>query len=567
MTTLQIFALIGGLGMFLYGMRAMGIGLEKAAGSKLKIIIEKLTKSVPRGILVGLLVTSLIQSSSATTVIVVGFVNAGVMTLMQAVGVIMGANIGTTVTAQILRLGDIQSNAWYLMMLKPAVLAPILLAIGVIMLMACKRNKYVAVGEILVGFGLLFIGMSAMEGAVAGIREMPAVRDAFVSLQNPLYGVMAGTIVTGIIQSSSASIGILQAVAATGLVTFSAAVPIIMGQNIGTCVTAMLSSLGTAKNAKRAALIHLYFNIIGTMVFMPLIYLVNYFVGIPFWDSAVNRGGIADFHTLFNIANTLMLFPFAAILVKLAQKSVRGEPEKKRQSFLDERLLASHAIALDEVEKEVALAMGYIGNSMRNFSSILFDEKSDKMAEVIRDQKQAMEISDDVAAYMGKIIALELPDDEIIRAQTMFYVLNGMERINKHIFNMIRTHEEMNEHGVPIDGETKKELAVIIKAVEEAFELTERSYVEKNPEMAAAVHSLYRAISDIKTAIASKHVARIAKKEYDPKVGLLYLNLADYISRVAEHSMNIADTVADERFLTDKELKKVYKAYLAKYAI
>ena len=322
-TALQIFTFLGGLGVFLYGIRTMSYELKKAAGVRFKIIIEKLTKNVWLGVIVGAIFTGLIQSSGATTFIAIGLANAGVMTLKQSAGIIMGANIGTTVTAQIIRLGDIQSGAWYLLMLKPDVLAPLLFIIGFTMVFAFRNRKINLMGKSLIGLGLLFFSMNMMGRSVSGLHNIAEIQYIFKQLENPIQGLLAGTSVTAVIHSSAAAIGVLQAISGTGLISFSAAVPIIIGFNIGTCVTAIIASVGMEKTARKVALINLYFNLMGAAVVMPAIYLVNRLFGVPFWYSAVDCGGIADFHTAYNIACVLIILPVVSLLVKLADMSVR----------------------------------------------------------------------------------------------------------------------------------------------------------------------------------------------------------------------------------------------------
>ena len=559
----QVLSLIGGIGMFIYGMKIMGGGLEKAAGSKLKTIIEKLTSTLFRGIIVGALVTGIIQSSTATTVIVVGLVNAGAMSLMQAVGVIMGANVGSTLTAQILRLGDIQSSAWYLTMLKPASIAPIMLIIGVVMLTMCKRKKKLAVGEILVGFGLLFLGMSIMEGAVSDLRDMPGIQQAFSQFQNPLLGLLAGIVITVIVQSSAASIGMLQALSATGIIPFSAAVPIILGQNIGTCVTAMMSSIGTVKTAKKAALIHLYFSLIGTIVFMPLIYLFNHFIGITFWNLPVNRGDIANFHLAFNVACTALLFPFASLLVKLADKTIGGKAEKKRSSFLDERLLSSPSTAIEETEKEIEVAMGYISNSITQFLAVVVEGKVDQTPKMLRNQSRARMICNDTAVYIGKIIGSELSETENDQITSLYHVLNSVQNVNGKMMSMVWTYNEMKEKRTQLSSGTKKELAVLLDAMKELFDLACKGYIDKDIETSEKVRPLAKVIGELKDKIANEYVTRHAKKAYDATVGVLHLNQLEYITRIATHSKNIADAITQGQVSDDK---KTYKMYLTKYA-
>ena len=390
----SIVNLAGGLALFLYGMSALGSGLERLSGGRLEKTLEKMTSNTIKGVLLGALVTGAIQSSSATTVIVVGLVNAGILKLRQAIGVIMGANIGTTVTAQILRLSDLSSDSFFIQFLKPTTLAPLAAIAGIILVMGSKKARQREAGQILLGFGILFTGMFTMESAVRPLSEMPQFAEIFAALSNPILGVLVGAVVTAIIQSSSASIGILQALSSTGIITFSSAFPIIMGQNIGTCITPILASIGANKNAKRSACVHLSFNVIGTAVFLIVTYAIQYTIGFPFWDDAISRGGIANFHTLFNVVTTILFLPFVGLLEKLANTIIKSDQRELKQdaitSNLDERFLLSPGLAIQQ-SRETVLAMADLAQSNFGECSKLLGNFDPKVAERVKDNENIID--------------------------------------------------------------------------------------------------------------------------------------------------------------------------------
>ncbi len=445
MDIFNVITLAGGLAMFLYGMSAMGSGLEKLSGGRLERILEKLTNNVLKSVLFGMLVTACIQSSSATTVIVVGFVNAGIMRLRQAIGVIMGANIGTTITAQILRLSDLSGDNIFLRLLKPTALAPIVAIIGIVLFMFCKKASKKDLGQILLGFGILFQGMFVMEGAMEPLQQSEAFGNFLITLSNPIFGVLAGAIVTAIIQSSSASVGILQALSSTGKVTYSIAFPIIMGQNIGTCITSLLASIGTSKNAKRTAMVHLYFNVIGTILFLIGTYAIQYTIGFSFWETPIDRGGIANFHTLFNVVVTLVFIPFTKLLEKLACMTIRDKDGKDAQpvnEILDERFLVSPSLALQKctstVERMAALAK-------ENFSAIivLFEKYDPKAADRIRENEDAIDkMEDKLGQYLLKLTQKELNESENKTVTELLHLINEFERIGDYAINVLESAEQ-----------------------------------------------------------------------------------------------------------------------------
>ena len=571
MTIVEIVTLFGGLGLFLYGMKTMGDGLEKLAGNKMQRIIEMLTGNIFKGVLVGTLVTALIQSSSATTVMVVGFVNAGVMTLTQAVGIIMGANIGTTITAQIIRLGDISGTAWYLELLKPTFLAPVALIAGVVLIMSMKKKRGITIGEILSGFGMLFIGINIMESAVTGLRDLPAFQDVFVQVgANPLLGVAAGAIITAIIQSSSASIGILQAASATGFVTYASAIPIIMGQNIGTCVTALLSSIGASKNAKRAAIVHLLFNIIGTIIFMIVIYTLQYTFGLPFWEDVVNKGAIADVHTLFNVANTLILLPFSGFLVYISKKVIKGKKEEKTPSVLEDRLLSTPSLALSQASHEL-VTMARIAEENVGLAYNALINRKFKNIPVINDNEKVLDTMEGaINQYLTKIVDKPLNFKENQISAGLFHIVNDVERIGDHAQNLSEIAAQVEEHKVVFSDAARRELSVMFEAAERIVNLTISAYESNDNMIAEKVEPLEEVIDLMKETLKDRHINRLTAKQCDIDTGILFLDTINNLERIADHSSNIAVAVLqmqseDESFDPHRYLHDVHVHVTAEY--
>lgn len=547
MSLTNFITLFGGLGLFLYGMKVMGDGLEKAAGDKMQKIIGIMTSNIFKGVFVGTIVTALIQSSSATTVMVVGFVNAGIMSLTQAVGVIMGANIGTTVTAQILRLGDIDKSAWFLVMLKPKTIAPLAVAVGVALLMFGKKKKLNNLGEIFAGFGMLFIGMYTMEGAVHALRDLPQFQQAFVAFRNPVIGVLVGAGITALIQSSSASVGILQAAASTGLVTFSSAVPIILGQNIGTCVTALLSSIGANKNAKKAAFIHLMFNMIGTIVFLTGIYLYQTFIGFSFWNAPLNRGGVANFHTLFNISNTLLLIWFAGLLVNLAHTIVRGKEEYKRQQNLDERFLSTPAVAVSQVVKEV-INMGKVAqqNVLLSMDAI-FNRSVSESGKIEDNENTVDEMESNITQYLVKLSDESLNKEENKLVSGLFHVITDIERIADHAVNISELNTYIVQEEIEFSDLAKQELGVMCNAVKEIVQLAITAYEKQDIALAKKVQPCEDVIDLLKETLRIRHIDRLAQQKCNLKAGVIFLDIINNLERIADHCSNIAISVEQLR--------------------
>lgn len=451
-----VVGLAGGLALFLYGMHMLGDGLDKISSGRMEKILESLTNNILKSVALGAVVTAAVQSSSATTVIVVGLVNAGILKLSAAVGVIMGANIGTTITGQLLRLGDLENQAsanFILQLLKPKTLAPMIAVAGILIFMIARRDRYKTIGEVFLGFGILFTGMFSMEAAVGPLADLPAFRTVFMVLQNPFLGVLVGAVVTALIQSSSASVGILQAISSTGVLTFSAAFPIIMGQNIGTCVTPILSSIGANKNAKRAAMVHLYFNLIGTVIFLAAVYLIQYLVGFPFWDQSIGRGGIANFHTLFNILVTFLLIPFHTVLEKLAVWTIRATKTSNEEGpdlldadqMLDERFLKSPSLAIQQAGRMV-IQMGKFAQYNYREGIRLYGRFDQKAVERINEYEEAIDrMEDSLNAYLLKLGNCPLTESESQDITCLLHLLSEFERIGDYSVNIVEGAEKMYE--------------------------------------------------------------------------------------------------------------------------
>lgn len=547
MSIFNAIKLIGGLGLFLYGMKVMGDSLEKVAGNRLKKLIEVLTSHPFKGLLVGTVVTGIIQSSSATTVMVVGFVNSGIMTLAQSVGVIMGANIGTTVTAQILRLGDISSSNTVLQLLKPSIMSFVFIAVGIVMVFAASKKRTKSLGEVFIGFGVLFVGMVIMEESVAFIKDLPNIKDAFATLSNPLFGVLVGTVVTAIIQSSSASVGILQAVASTGLLKFSSAAPIILGQNIGTCITAILSSIGTNKNAKRAAMIHLYFNLIGTALFLSAMYFVQRTVGLPFWNNTVNRGNIADFHTLFNVSCAVLFLPVNKMFIWLANKTIR-ESHKTDYAYqrLDDRLVKTPSIAVGQCQQVVA-EMGMLASKNLELARrVIFENDLSLIGEVKKNEDQLDESEAALGRYLTKITGQTLSDNDSKVVSELFHLIGDYERIGDYCENLCEVVEDMNFRDMKFSKSAYLELNTMIEAVVEILNISNEVYQKNDDDLARRVEPLEEVVDMFKDNLRSKHVERLKNRECDVNSGIQFVEMINNLERIADHCSNIAVYVLEK---------------------
>lgn len=538
---LSIVQMIGGLALFIYGMTTMGKGLERAAGSKLEKTLEKMTGNVFTALIMGMVVTMVIQSSSATTVMVVGFVNAGIMTLKQSVGVILGANIGTTVTAQILRLsgGDGSGNL-FMDLLKPKNLAYIIVLVGVIIMMLAKKRRTRDIADIFTGFGILFIGMAVMEGAVAPLADLPQFADLFAAISNPVLGVVVGAGVTAIIQSSSASVGILQALSTTGAITYSAAIPIILGQNIGTCITAFLSSLGGSKNARRTAMVHFYFNLIGSIAFLVAIYAVQYAVGFSFWENPIDKGGIANFHTLFNVTCTLLFLPFTGLLVKLARWSVpTGETQEDPLAKLEPRFLTTPALALDQAQRCIA-DMGEAAKS--NFHLAIDPMFGDSAAseEIFREHEAFLDRAEvEIGRYLTTMHNVRSVDQRRQSAE-MMHSLSDFEKIGDYAQNIFDRADEFRQAGLSFSATAMNELHAMTDAVSEVLDMTVEAYVTQSVSLARSVEPLEEVVDTMKEQLKSRHIERLGEGGCTMQTGIHFLDIVHDLEKISDHCSNIA---------------------------
>ena len=538
---LSIVQMIGGLALFIYGMTTMGKGLERAAGSKLEKTLEKMTGNVFTALIMGMVVTMVIQSSSATTVMVVGFVNAGIMTLKQSVGVILGANIGTTVTAQILRLsgGDGSGNL-FMDLLKPKNLAYIIVLVGVIIMMLAKKRRTRDIADIFTGFGILFIGMAVMEGAVAPLADLPQFADLFAAISNPVLGVVVGAGVTAIIQSSSASVGILQALSTTGAITYSAAIPIILGQNIGTCITAFLSSLGGSKNARRTAMVHFYFNLIGSIAFLVATYAIQYTVGFSFWENPIDKGGIANFHTLFNVTCTLLFLPFTGLLVKLARWSVpTGETQEDPLAKLEPRFLTTPALALDQAQRCIA-DMGEAAKSNFHLAIDPMFGGSAASEEIFREHEAFLDRAEvEIGRYLTTMHNVRSVDQRRQSAE-MMHSLSDFEKIGDYAQNIFDRADEFRQAGLSFSATAMNELHAMTDAVSEVLDMTVEAYVTQSVSLARSVEPLEEVVDTMKEQLKSRHIERLGEGGCTMQTGIHFLDIVHDLEKISDHCSNIA---------------------------
>ncbi len=538
----NVLTLVGGLSLFLFGMNLMGEGLEKKAGKKLKSLLGRLTSNRFYGLLLGIGVTALIQSSSAVTVMTVGFVNSGLMTLRQSIGVIMGANIGTTVTSWLLSLSRVEGGGILLQLFKPATFTPILALVGVAFYLFSKRDSRRYTGLIFLGFSVLMFGMDTMSDAMKPLADLPAFQEAFLLFSNPLLGILAGTVLTAVLQSSSASVGILQALSVTGSLTVGSAVPIVMGQNIGTCVTSLISSVGAEKNAKRTAMVHLYFNLLGTILLLIPYFLIGKWTDRAFVENAVNATDIALIHTLFNVLSTVILFPLAGLLERLAIFTVRhGDSDAKAEgAFLDPRLLASPSLAVERsrsvTEKMAELAFENVFLSLSLFES--FEEKSFHAVEEKEDRVDRFE--DEIGEYLLEVGSKNLLAADSREVSEMLHLIGDFERISDHAVNLARRAKGLAEGEAVLPPESLQEVRVLFGAVKEIMELSQRAFLESDLELASRVEPLEEVIDSLRMQIHAHHVERLQQGTYGFASGLLLADLLTDLERIADHCSNIA---------------------------
>ena len=545
MTIFNALTLVGGLCLFLLGMNLMGQALERRAGGRLRTLLDKMTSRVMLGFLTGLGVTAIIQSSSATTVMVVGFVNSGLMTLRQAINVIMGANVGTTVTAWFLSLAGIDSGSLWVQLLKPASFTPVLALIGIIFYMFCKDTRKKDTGLILLGFTTLMFGMETMSGAVAGLRDVPAFTNLFLAFTNPLLGVLVGALVTAVIQSSSASVGILQALSVTGGVSYAAAIPIIMGQNIGTCVTALLSSVGTNKNARRAAIVHLLFNVIGVTVLLTAFCIVRAVFAPALLQEPATMYGIAIAHSVFNILCTAMLLPAGGLLERLAMRLVPDGKSADETAELDKRLLATPSLALQQAR---TLAGGMASCAARALENALtaFDAYTPELAQSIReDEERCDHYEDIIGTYLVQLSSRTMSQCESEEATELLKTIGDFERISDHAVNVLESAEELREKGLAFSGTAQEEYGVLAGAVREILHLAIDAFAAGDSAAAAQVEPLEEVIDKLKEQMRTRHILRMQRGACSIEAGFVWSDLLTDLERISDHCSNIAGCVLD----------------------
>lgn len=545
MSIFDVLSLIGGLCLFLFGMNVMGDALERRAGGGLKLLLGKLTKNKFKAFLTGLGVTAVIQSSSATTVMVVGFVNSGIMTLKQSIGVIMGANIGTTVTAWILSLGGISGDNLFVKLLKPMSFTPILALIGMILLMFGKVSKKKDTGMILLGFATLMFGMDTMSGAVSGLANVPEFQNLFLMFKNPVLGVLVGLLITAILQSSSASVGILQALTVTGQVSYGAAIPIIMGQNIGTCVTAMISSVGANRNAKRAAVVHLSFNIIGTVVWLSVFSILSAVLKPAILDTSASYLGIAVAHSVFNILCTVLLLPMSSLLEKLALKLVPDAKKQEEQSELDERLLVTPAIALDRCNTVVTAMASDATESFETGLNGLFAPNT-QTSERIRELEDKTDHYEDIlGTYLIKLSRNQITDTDSATISRLLKVIGDYERIADHSVNLLEAAEELAEKGIEFSPNARREMETLCSASREILVLSKAAFMDNDLEAANRIEPLEQVIDELKEHLRNQHILRLKDGTCTVEAGFIWSDILTDLERVADHCSNIAACVID----------------------
>lgn len=574
MNIFNIVGMAGGLALFLYGMTILSSGLEKASGGLMEKVLAKMSSNVFSGILFGALVTAAVQSSSATTVIVVGLVNAGLLKLKGAVGIIMGANIGTTVTTQILRLANLEGDTGgglFLELCKPSNFSAILAVAGIIIIMTAKRNKTKTAGEIMMGIGILFTGMLLMQEKIAPLATMPQFKSIFAALKNPVLGVLVGALFTAVIQSSAASIGILQALSETGLISFAAAFPIIMGTNIGTCATPLLSSIGASKNAKRAAMIHFYFNLIGTIVFLVAVYIFQYTIGLPFWNNSFDTGSIANFHTIFNVSVTILFLPFYTVLEKLAVATVRDTKHDddedggfSKEDLLDDRFLVTPNVAIAQAT-EAVVQMGVY--AQKNFDSVrtLFDKYDLKVVEKINEREQLIDrLEDRVGSYLIKLNDCGLNENENRSVTTLFHLISEFERIGDYTINIMETAELLYEKESGFSEKAMQELNVISDAIREIIRLAIETTRTGDMSIASSVEPLEEVVDRLVEELKSIHIERAKNGICNIEMGVNFLDILTNVERISDHCSNIAiyliaDNVHYDNLKKHEYLDKLHK--------
>ena len=545
MNVYDVLNLLGGIALFLFGMHTLSASLEKLAGGKLETWLEKATSRPIKGVVLGAIITAVIQSSAATTVMIIGFVNSGLMKLSQAIGVIMGANIGTTATSWLLSLQSIDGSEGFsiLNILKPTTFTPVLAAIGVFLIMFTKSDRKKTIGMILAGFAVLMFGMNSMSAATASLEQNETFCNILMMFSNPILGVIAGAVLTAVLQSSSASIGILQSIAiSTGKVTYSIALPLLLGQNIGSCVTALISSIGANKPAKRVAVVHLYFNVIGTVLFLSVFYLINAFVNLPFMEESLNAVGIAVIHTGFNVLTTALFLPFTKQLEKLACLTVRDKPGEKKQDapMLDERLLKTPSVAIEQC-RNVSVRMAELTlETLKTSLDNVMDYDQKKCTEVIENENSIDLYEDKIGSYILKISSKDLSETDSKVVSMMLHTIGDLERISDHAVNIVEAAEEMHKKKIKFSDQAVNELKIMIKAVNEILDMSIKSFMTADVSLAKCVEPLEDVIDQLRNELKSRHIERLRSGKCTIELGFILQDLLTNFERVSDHCSNIA---------------------------
>ena len=558
----NIVAMFGAIATFLFGRSTMTDGLEKLSSGRLEHILERLTSNVFKGVLLGAVVTGLIQSSAATTVMCVGFVNAGIMKLEQTVGIIMGANIGTTVTAQLLRLGDIDADNIVMMFLQPSFLGPILAVVGIIFYMFIKGGHKRIVGQIVLGLGLLFIGMNTMSSAVEPLKDLPEFQSVFTAFSNPLLGVAVGAAVTALLQSSSASMGILQAISTTGVVSFNIAMPLIMGQNIGTCITALISSVGASKNAKRTAMIHLFFNIIGSVFFLLVLYAGNALFRFPVWENTMDMGSIANLHLAFNIACTALLLPFHRQLVKLVKAVVPGDAEERELSVLDDRFLSSPSLALERAHDAVVQMGEFARDNYRLAVELIWKFDAKKLERLNETEVALDKLEGLLDNYLVKLTDRALTAEESTRVSELLHTLSDFERIGDYAVNVSESAVVLHDRNITFSPQARAELERLTAAVGETLDKTVACYQSRQRTLAVQVEPLEEVVDLIAATLKNRHVERLKAGECTIELGTQFLELLINLERMSDHCSNVALHILRQTSSPDDKVRIDSHAYM-----
>lgn len=582
MDLFSILTFIGGLALFLFGMNIMGDGLEKASDGRLEKTLEKMSNTTLKGLLLGAGVTAVIQSSSATTVMVVGFVNSGIMKLYQAIGIIMGANIGTTITGWILSLTGIEGESLVMQLIQPKNFSPIIAIVGVVFIMFFKDAKKKNVGNIMIGFGVLMYGMTSMSDAMSPLADNPDFANFLIIFQNPVFGILAGALLTAVIQSSSASVGILQALSSTGIISVSTAIPIVMGQNIGTCVTALLSCIGAKKNAKRAAFVHLYFNIIGTVVVSVAFYLLNAIFNFAFINELATPASIAVIHTCFNVIVTALLFPFSKLLEKLACLTIRDKEEDEDTPFIDQRFLATPGLATEQCHNMAIKMANLAKKTLYNSLDLIENKYDEKLAQKVVDAEESIDSYEDIlGSYLVKLSSQNLSISDSKEVSKLLHCIGDFERIGDHALNIYEVAKEMNQKKISFSPQAMAEITVMTNAVREILDIAITAFTTNDYNLTDKVEPLEEVIDSLRDKLKKRHIARLRDGECTIELGFIFSDLLTNYERVSDHCSNIAvcmiqvnrDSFETHEYLNELrdiefgQFKSQYEDFKKKYAL